>query len=396
MRLRSRSGVVLVYTFIVMLMVSIVASAFLFMAAGRGRAAAGEAARLKAFWLAEAGAQQAKYRMRTDAAYRASPSAIPATGLGEGTYAVAAVKAGAVTTFTATGTVGGISRSVRVTGTDSVFFAAGFAGGSAGGTSEAVTMSGGSYTDSYNSALGAYNIGGNIGNNGDMVTNADIGISGGNTHIGGDAVTGPGGVFSDQTAVSGTISRASDTAMPSVVVPSLSWTGSGQITTSTTLNAGNHRRTQVNLKSGRVLRLNPASGPINLYLTGAQSIDLGGGALINVTTTVNPVKIYVNGSIDATGGGAIRNTSGKPALLQIYGTDTSTSISLSGGTASYFTIYAPRAALNLSGGSPYYGAFVGDTVRLVGGSAIHYDEAVAGIVPPTSLGVFKETDWHAI
>jgi hypothetical protein len=54
-------------------------------------------------------------------------------------------------------------------------------------------------------------------------------------------------------------------------------------------------------------------------------------------------------------------------------------ITLSGGTAAYVTVYAPKTSIALTGKSPLYGALFGKTVAASGGAAIHYDTQTLGV-----------------
>ena len=86
--------------------------------------------------------------------------------------------------------------------------------------------------------------------------------------------------------------------------------------------------------------------------------------------------VTIAGSLSASGG-SIANAGGKPTSLTIYGCGPSTTNwSITGGTASYYAVYAPNHPLAISGGSDLYGAFVAASVSVSGGAPIHYDEAL--------------------
>ncbi len=63
-----------------------------------------------------------------------------------------------------------------------------------------------------------------------------------------------------------------------------------------------------------------------------------------------------------------------PANLQISSSFAGANgVLLSGGAGAYLSVYAPTTSVGLSGGSPVYGALLGKTLALSGGSAVHYD-----------------------
>ena len=49
---------------------------------------------------------------------------------------------------------------------------------------------------------------------------------------------------------------------------------------------------------------------------------------------------------------------------------------LSGGTGSYFAVYAPDHPLAITGNSSLYGALIGASISNTGGAKIHFDEAL--------------------
>jgi len=51
-------------------------------------------------------------------------------------------------------------------------------------------------------------------------------------------------------------------------------------------------------------------------------------------------------------------------------------INLSGGSSSAGVVYAPNAAIVMSGTSPWYGSIVGKTFDNSGGSMVHYDRSL--------------------
>src|SRR4029077_10543197 len=84
-----------------------------------------------------------------------------------------------------------------------------------------------------------------------------------------------------------------------------------------------------------------------------------------------------NAAMDASGG-TIQNPSGNPAYLQFTYAG-SRGLNLSGGSASYATVDAPNALVNMSGGSDFFGSIIASTVTNSGGTAMHYDTNLPAI-----------------
>jgi hypothetical protein len=54
-------------------------------------------------------------------------------------------------------------------------------------------------------------------------------------------------------------------------------------------------------------------------------------------------------------------------------------VTVSGGSGTYMTIYAPRTSLTVSGGGPFFGAPVCKTLKVSGNSSLHYDVALPDV-----------------
>jgi hypothetical protein len=111
-------GFVLLISLILLLSISVITAAFVYLVTIRTRAVASGLDNSKAFWLAEAGIQQVIYTVKTDANYRDAPTTITGN-LGDGKYSVTVVKQTGKTVYdmVSTGTVGGASRSIGQTAT---------------------------------------------------------------------------------------------------------------------------------------------------------------------------------------------------------------------------------------------------------------------------------------
>lgn len=138
-----------------------------------------------------------------------------------------------------------------------------------------------------------------------------------------------------------------------------------------------------------VLTLSPTAGPLvlgNVRLTGGSTLHLTAGTynLNSITLAGNsnlvidsgPVIMNVKGEDQATPidltGGTTANASFTPSNFQIQYAGTGT-LKLNGGTSTSAMVYAPRAAINLSGGANFYGSLLGASVTISGGTRVHYD-----------------------
>jgi hypothetical protein len=246
---------------------------------------------------------------------------------------------------------------------------------------KSVTLSGGCYTDSYignpaNRYYGQYK-------NGDVGTNSlqpcGIQLTGG-VAVFGKALVGAGGnpatgvcinggssVYKNAT---GTLSGAKDmkpktdpgggTPMGALVLAS---------DTKMTLTAGSYRFTKMDLSNNCKLTLN---GNVTLYIDGDLTISGSAGILISSGRAI----IYVNGKKVDISGGAVVNTSQDPKNFILYGTAGLQTINLTGGTSLYGLVFAPTAAITVSGGQNTYGSLIGNTVDLSGGVSVHFDESL--------------------
>jgi hypothetical protein len=151
------------------------------------------------------------------------------------------------------------------------------------------------------------------------------------------------------------------------------------------------------------------------YTAATKKLAIAGGAVVtfppgnyffselsmvgNSTLRVSgPTTIYVTHVFD-TSGGSTQNLTGDPANLTIIGHPysvpgvadvTQTSMTITGGTSCYETIYGPKVALTIAGNSPVFGAFMAETVTIGGGAFVHYD---ANLAKGAGTSKLVETYW---
>lgn len=165
-------------------------------------------------------------------------------------------------------------------------------------------------------------------------------------------------------------------------------------------------------QSGNTVQLDPGqySGTLNVssqqtvVLTGPgiyvfDGINMAGQGKIEVNTTGGPVKIYLNGDLNMTGGsttgGIFNHHDGgapKPTDLLIYGTQNCTNIDIRGNSEAYLGVYAPSADINMRGNAGLYGALVGKTIWVHGHPDFHYDIALGRLAD--DIMVIKVISWQ--
>ncbi len=243
-----------------------------------------------------------------------------------------------------------------------------------------IFMKNDAYTDSYDSSLGAYNAplgaSNNVFQNGSVVTNStssEAVLMENDVMINGDATTGPGGVVTEPTQVTGTISHTANQTLDPVTVPgSLSDLSSGgalivQNNDIVNLYAGSYKYSSMDIKNDSTLNIN---GAVNIYVTGevmtqndAQLVLLSGGSL----------NLYVDGKINVKNDGFANQTL-EPTAFQIFGTPTCTEVMFENDAQVHGVINAPSAVLKVKNDAQLFGAAIASSMIFENDGAIHFDE----------------------
>lgn len=272
-----------------------------------------------------------------------------------------------------------------------------------------VRLSGGSFTDSYNSAKGAYASG---SKNGSILTNSTAAgsvVIEGASQVFGPIAIGPKGnldpnnsggttmnsgytVWRDwSTSYVSSSMQSSPKDMPAVKLPAA--VGKSSVSMgwgSHSLAPGSYD--QVSLGNAGTLTLKPGVYVMN-------SFSINGGAVIQVSGE-GPVQIYLAKSFSLNNGAVVSKSSVSSSLLQINLAEGS-SYDQQGGTQLTGVVYGPNATLNLSNGSSIFGSFSGNKVKISGASWVHYDEALSefslgggsGSPGPSGVSVLFRQRW---
>ena len=142
----------------------------------------------------------------------------------------------------------------------------------------------------------------------------------------------------------------------------------------------------VSLAPGAYGNLNISGGTTAHFTAGTYVINsLTASGNSNLIIDSTPVVLNLagislgnNASVVDLSGGTMSNPSGDPSKVEMY-YGGNLAIKLSGGTGSFLFVYAPRAPINISGGSHFYGSIIGNTINDSGGTAIHYDTNLPSI-----------------
>jgi len=120
-------------------------------------------------------------------------------------------------------------------------------------------------------------------------------------------------------------------------------------------------------------------------------VTFSGGSNIIIAPGAD-VKIYVTGDWSTSGGGMV-NTDGQPANVEIY--STGNQFNFSGGSGFWACVYAPNAAISVSGSGDAYGSYIGREINNSGGTLFHYDEAL-NRTPGGTLSGYKVVSWNVL
>lgn len=239
-----------------------------------------------------------------------------------------------------------------------------------------VKLSGGSYTDSYDSRVGPYNTA-SATEHGSVCSNGNITISGQSAIINGDAHPGVGGWFntSDGALITGSSSNLTETLVVSAV--------------ETKGAAAKNDNARIPIS---YVGVHPVDSQGNFNLSGGDSLTLPAGTYCfktltlseGSTLTINAATyIYVTGDVDISDG-SIANTTGIPGNLYLY--STGDKVKISGALPFYGVIDAPTADIKHGGGSAgMFGALIGKSLKLSGGGGFHYDQALELFLGRTQL-----------
>jgi Tfp pilus assembly protein PilX len=259
----------------------------------------------------------------------------------------------------------------------------------------ALTISSGVTTDSYNSSLGPYSSSKNTTNGGDVGSNGGWLSSGSSTINGILSLLHPtvGSCPSADIQYSGSLTYNSVATLPTAYnpasPPSVSTPTSTTVLSggSTTLSAGTLYGNFVS--SGSNTLVFPSAGTYNINsitASGSLAFQLPSSGQVILNIGGNGSGALTLSGVTLTNGNA--NQVADDFIINYAGTAGFTASGFTSGSA---VLYAPSAAVTLSGTTPWYGAIVAKTFTDSGGAAVHFDTALltAG-GPGSSPGPYRQ------
>ena len=231
-------------------------------------------------------------------------------------------------------------------------------------------LNNGGVFDAFDSDLGPYSALtadtiANIWANGDMTVTKTT-VKGSATAVG-TVTLGTNGVVTGATASAATAL----TPMDIVPCPAAGFTPTGNVPTGTGVSYSSSTGV-VTVTGGATLTLTDTSYFFSsIVLTGNSKLVIPG----------NPhASVYLRDSLNAAAG-TISNVSANASSLSFASCGTSVTPAYwalsSGGTASYYSVYAPNHVVYETGAGDFYGAVVASIYYATGGGKFHYDAALA-------------------
>jgi hypothetical protein len=276
-----------------------------------------------------------------------------------------------------------------------------------------MTMSGGAYTDSFNSQDPTKSTNGQYDplkrqSHGDIASNTTGGTSDlMNSTVYGNASSN-GGAIQNTAGVKGSVYNNFSTTIAAVSNPSFSSVnllptqvknpgGPVTLTAGTASTPQNYVLSELTVSNGSnpLILASPTPGQesyINIWVTG--DLTTSGSGYIQQQPGVH-ATFWVNGKVTVSGS-AFDNQNGYASYLTINGVTpangATNTYTISGSANFVGVINAPSYALTLSGSGDLMGAFIMYSMNISGAAGFHYDESLAGNSGGSNLG-FVVASW---
>ncbi len=272
-----------------------------------------------------------------------------------------------------------------------------------------ITLTGGAWTDSFNSTDPLYSTNGKYDfakhlNHGDLASNASGNLSDLQNNAVYGSVTSNGGVIQRTGGVTGTVTNNFKTTFASISSPVFSSleaspstvTGSATLVGGTQSNPKNYILNQIKMSNSETLVFDtPTPGTeawINVRVTG--NVQLTGYATIEQKAGVH-VNFYVEGDAKIAGNGYLnRNTDA--SYLQFFGVTASNgstgTLQISGNGDFSAVVNAPSYNVTITGNGSLCGTVIGNSATLVGNGGYHYDESLK-LLPAPGASNYQFVSW---
>jgi hypothetical protein len=253
---------------------------------------------------------------------------------------------------------------------------------------DSVTISGASFIDSYNSAIGypaskssLANVLSNgtitMGNSGKVwgnvrSTQAGINMTGA-SQVTGNATAGTTVSLSGSASVGGTITNGAPA--PAITLPAVPACGPPYSPNSGISGTYSYNPVTGDLSLSGVNIATLANGNYCFH-----NITMGNSAQLKVNGLVN---IKMTGTLNLSGNTSFTNTTGIPGNLRILSSLASggNGVVLGNGTNVTMVVYAPQTGVSISGSAPLFGTVAAKRITMGNSGALHYDTQLKTIWP---------------
>ncbi len=390
-----RGSALLLATILIGILMTVTAT-LLGIAVSEGRNQESCSVRARILYIAEAGVSDAYADLRRNGSGVRGNRATPIP-FGRGAYWTVAVKAADGSyTVTSNAVLEDQTRSVEVVLTPlDALPCLGFFGDSS------VSVSA-STADSYDSRIGTYSSQANqydavvqLGysrSSASIASNQGISITD-SSAIFGQVTPGPGHAVTGTGYITGSVLPASENVPldPPPYDPPIAPSGAFSPVSNTSLTAGTYRFTDFDLSSVQVT----FHGTVVLYVDGA--FNMSGTAQL-ITAQGAEVTIYhkardaADQPVDfVLSGGGLVNSDAIPSRFRVI--SSAPKVTIAGGAGFHGVVYAPYAEITPSGGSHIYGALMGESLVVSGGTSLHLDEALG----PFGQGKrYQQVSWREV
>lgn len=247
---------------------------------------------------------------------------------------------------------------------------------------EGFDIHGNTYTDSYNSDLGAYDPD-NAGGSGDIGTNAvnqwDVVLLN-NTVVNGDATTGYGSDpeyvirLKNSANILGDMQTLTEPKpLPACEPPFLTERGVFSLDN----NAAPVTITESGTYTGFTMGANSKvtiSGDVTLYVNG--DFTMSSNSILEILPDSSLELVLGNGTFTQSSNTEVNNLTQDPKNLAIMGTAEFKSMIWRANTEFYGVIYTPEATVDFASNSDLYGSIVANYLSIASEAGFHYDESL--------------------
>ena len=277
----------------------------------------------------------------------------------------------------------------------------------------AITMTGGAWTDSFNSTMPAYSTNSLYDftkhlSHGDIATNSNGNLSDLQNCIVYGSAASNGGVIQRTTNVTGVVTNNFQTTIGEIIDPvwpsiEASPTTVNNPSSNITLVGGtatspkNYKLNQISMGGSNGIVLAPhATGVnsyINIWVTG--KVSLTGNSYILQQPGVY-VTFYGDDDMKFAGNGYM-NKNSVASTLQIFGvtptsSGTTKNLQVAGMGDFIGVLNAPSYNLTINGNGSFVGTAIGKTATITGGGGFHYDEALGELPAPCATS-YQYVSW---